>query len=427
MDDGLAATMRLADQTKQLKSAIDGFGSSLLSGLLNGEKGFAALEGAAKQFISTLAGDTLKRVQNGGSLFGNQQLGSAAGGVAMLSAGAAGYQSGSPLAGALGGAMAGAAFGPYGMAAGAVIGGVAGIFGASAKKNQQAAADRAAAAQRAGQYNMTAQLAGIDTGTREGALTAFDIQAANARLQEAAQKYPQMAALEAQLAAQRLAIQKQFNDQMIAESKKILDYLEGLKTGPNSILNPQDQLAAAQSNFNAQLAKAQGGDFAAIQGITQVAQTLLDQAQKFFASGAGYADVYNQVTGSLQGVAGRAAQGLAGGGFVGNGIYGVDSVRARYAGGGDIMLAGGEFVSRAGSVNASTMPTLDHINRTGSLPVNDNAAHFENLTRVVAQGANATIAALTSGLAALDARLKRLDDTAREGAAQQRKQKRDAA
>jgi hypothetical protein len=133
------------------------------------------------------------------------------------------------------------------------------------------------------------------------------------------------------------------------------------------------------------------------------------------------------VTGSLQGVAGRAAQGLAGGGFVGNGIYGVDSVRARYAGGGDIMLAGGEFVSRAGSVNASTMPTLDHINRTGSLPVNDNAAHFENLTRVVAQGANATIAALTSGLAALDARLKRLDDTAREGAAQQRKQKRDAA
>ena len=62
------------------------------------------------------------------------------------------------------------------------------------------------------------------------------------------------------------------------------------------------------------------------------------------------------------------------GGMVGNGIYDVDSVRARYAGGGDILLAGGEHVTRAGSVNSRTAPTLDYINRTGAVPGNDNSA-----------------------------------------------------
>ena len=56
------------------------------------------------------------------------------------------------------------------------------------------------------------------------------------------------------------------------------------------------------------------------------------------------------------------------GGMVGNGLYGVDSVRARYAGGGDIMLAGGEAVTRAAAVTPKTWPTLDWINRTGTLP-----------------------------------------------------------
>lgn len=63
----------------------------------------------------------------------------------------------------------------------------------------------------------------------------------------------------------------------------------------------------------------------------------------------------------------------ASGGVVGNGIYNRDSVRARYAGGGDIMLAGGEHVTRATSNNRETFGTLDYINRNGHLPGNDNS------------------------------------------------------
>jgi tape measure domain-containing protein len=63
----------------------------------------------------------------------------------------------------------------------------------------------------------------------------------------------------------------------------------------------------------------------------------------------------------------------ANGGMVGNGLYNVDSVVAKYAGGGDILLAGGEHVTRAPSVNAATMPILDHINATGRPPNNDNS------------------------------------------------------
>ena len=87
-------------------------------------------------------------------------------------------------------------------------------------------------------------------------------------------------------------------------AKKITDYLQGLKTGASSILSPQAQLASAQSNFNAQLSLAQGGDRDALSGITEVAQTLLDQAKSFYASSAGYTDIYAQVTAALQGLSG---------------------------------------------------------------------------------------------------------------------------
>ncbi len=66
----------------------------------------------------------------------------------------------------------------------------------------------------------------------------------------------------------------------------------------------------------------------------------------------------------LGGVVGRYQTG----GLVGNGLYDVDSVRARYAGGAEILLAGNEFVTRAPSVNANTRPMLDFINVHGALP-----------------------------------------------------------
>ena len=56
--------------------------------------------------------------------------------------------------------------------------------------------------------------------------------------------------------------------------------------------------------------------------------------------------------------------------MIGNGSWNVDSVRARYACGGDIMLAGGEFVNRAPSVTPQTLPTLQYINQTARAPSN---------------------------------------------------------
>lgn len=146
MNDGIAANMRLADSLKTLKAAEDQFGQSLLSNLLNGQKGFEALANASKQYIATLSSATLKRVQDGGSFFGPQTIQGNPSGAALtgVAAGVAGYQSGSPLAGALGGAMAGAMFGPAGMAAGALIGGISGLLG-----EQKQEKDRIAAAQKA--------------------------------------------------------------------------------------------------------------------------------------------------------------------------------------------------------------------------------------------------------------------------------------
>ena len=109
----------------------------------------------------------------------------------------------------------------------------------------------------------------------------------------------------------------------------------------------------------------------------------------------------------------------ADGGIVGNGIYDRDSVLARYAGGGNIALAGGEFVTRATSVNNRTSPTLDYINRTGSLPGNDNSAMMAELRalrnevaalraerkegdKVVAAGAQHVASAVESGTRATE-------------------------
>ncbi|WP_445488586.1 hypothetical protein [Rhodopseudomonas sp. RCAM05734] len=239
--------------------------------------------------------------------------------------------------------------------------------------------------------------------------------------------------------------------------KSLNDYLNGLKVGANSTLSPQGQLAAAQSAFSAQFALAQAGNADALGTITQYASTLLDQAKSFYASSAGYSNIYDQVTNALKtlpaslgatdssdkivaainttattsdalqaqqnalaaqqatylqtqvsllgainsladrfvnainGLGGITAgignthtqqfgdmigqlvtiartsgsgssgsiwswlgfqnggviPGYADGGVVGNGTFGIDSVRARYAGGGDIMLAGGEYVMPA--------------------------------------------------------------------------------
>jgi hypothetical protein len=112
------------------------------------------------------------------------------------------------------------------------------------------------------------------------------------------------------------------------------------------------------------------------------------------------------------GIVGRFAPG----GLVGNGLYNIDSVRARYATGGDIMLAGGEFVTRATSVNSATLAALQHINSTGRLPSNDNSALNTKalvgaFTQAISAGAMAQIGVLKDQMSGLRQDVRALNDT----------------
>jgi len=88
--------------------------------------------------------------------------------------------------------------------------------------------------------------------------------------------------------------------------KTIRDYLDSLQLGSNSILSPQDQLAAAQSQFSAQLGLAQGGDATALGSITKSADALLNQARSFYGSSEGYAGIYQAVSSALAALIGAS-------------------------------------------------------------------------------------------------------------------------
>lgn len=132
-----AGEIRLNNQLREGKQIATDFGTALLSGLMRGEGVMKSLTGAATSLITQLASKNLQSFLNGGSLFGNQSLGSAQGALGMASAGLAGYQSGNALTGALGGAMAGATFGPMGAVAGGILGLVGGIFGANEQSKKK--------------------------------------------------------------------------------------------------------------------------------------------------------------------------------------------------------------------------------------------------------------------------------------------------
>jgi hypothetical protein len=213
------------------------------------------------------------------------------------------------------------------------------------------------------------------------------------------------------------------NDNFAALTKTINDYLDSLQLGSNSILSPQDQLNAAQSQFNAQLSLAQKGNTDALGSITQYASTLLDQAKSYYASSEGYTDIYSAVTDALKALTtiptpglamGGIVHGYANGGMIGNGTFGVDSVIARYAGGGSIALAGGEYVMPAAQTQAH-LPMLEAMRRGGSSNDNGNfAALGQQFTQAIAAACSADINAMNAQTDALRAELRGLR-TAIEG------------
>lgn len=223
-------------------------------------------------------------------------------------------------------------------------------------------------------------------------------------------------------------------DRINDAASNILGFLRERLAGAGSTLSPTDRLSAAQQLFDQQLGLAQGGDVAAQAGIGGFAGDLLDAARDVFASSPAFQEIFGRVTSALldlsavsdlddpalaelrnaiTSVLGQSVPGFANGGMVGNGMWNVDSVRAAYADGGSVMLAGGEFVTRAPSVNPATYATLDHINRTGRAPGNDNdngnRRNFADLMRVMQSGTNASVLELRQGFGDIVDRLERVE------------------
>lgn len=168
----------------------------------------------------------------------------------------------------------------------------------------------------------------------------------------------------------------------IAALQSSIDKLDGLG-GSSEEFDPSKHWSKSVKDFYGQLQayKKETGSSVAPAEIASVWSA-------FASAGSGkeydmLARAYTEILKSLMPKSGLQFGGIVGayadGGIVGNGIYDRDSVLARYAGGGNIALAGGEFVTRATSVNNRTSPTLDYINRTGSLPGNDNSALIAEL------------------------------------------------
>ncbi|MBF0888062.1 phage tail length tape measure family protein [Gluconobacter cadivus] len=157
------------------------------------------------------------------------------------------------------------------------------------------------------------------TGDDEGAaLTNFDVSADQQRQQladnwknflgdaYASQKeyISQSADLEKTLAAERLKIQQQYNDQALQSAESVMSSLEtygaGLATSDASPLSAADQYKVANDNFTTDLTAAQGGSFTALQAMQGDMQTLLAQSKTYNGSGTAYAQDYARVMQALQ-------------------------------------------------------------------------------------------------------------------------------
>jgi hypothetical protein len=407
-----AAAIRLNNVMKDIgdtvRDAAKGFTSDLLSGLKQGKSLMDSLGNAASNLSTKLMNSAVDDLFSGN----------------FVSAGVKGI--------------------------GAII---SGIFGGNSEKKkaeeearrkaaEEAERKRQAAEDRKANFLLQSQLTQIDTNTVAGQIAAFDLQANKARADEMKAGGEAILELEKLLAAQREDIVKKANTAVL---KQYNDFLSSIKTGNLSTLSPEDQLKFAQQQFNSSVAGAQGGDEDAIARVTRDAQTLLEIAKSFYASSTGYASIYDTVTAAVQGLANSSQytaaadtniisqvpistsvgagiksasvvsnvadqmqmQGYASGGFVMNGIRGIDSVIAR--------LAGGEHVTKTSSVNSATRASLEYINRTGKNPGNDR-----EVVRVLAQGFNGLSTSLGDKLEALTDRVKRVEDATRLGYNQRR-------
>lgn len=91
-------------------------------------------------------------------------------------------------------------------------------------------------------------------------------------------------------------------------------WLDGQLLGDLSTLTPEQQLAEAQRQFEATLARAQSGDVDALQSITGQADALLRMGRDYYASSEQYTAIEQMVRGGMQGLVNAGPTGAATGG-----------------------------------------------------------------------------------------------------------------
>jgi hypothetical protein len=191
------------------------------------------------------------------------------------------------------------------------------------------------------------------------------------------------------------AFTQDMTDYFTGTAKTINDYLNGLKIGSLSTLSPEQQLAAARSQFQSQLGLAQGGDRDALGSITQTADALLNVAKSFFASSAGYAQIYDLVNSSLS------------------------QLSAGLGGGATALTAGPVSFGALATIPSAPVSFAAPSSASGS--ANDNRANFAELASVNASGFNAVVSKVADLIEKVDEASAMIADVLRTEASRPRR------
>lgn len=166
-----------------------------------------------------------------------------------------------------------------------------------------------------------AQVTGNPGDSLNAQLAEFDAQAAGEQLQldeslvntygtsyrYTAAYAQQMTQLDQTTAEQRLAIQVEFNNQLLQTANGAISglksYTLGLQFGSQSPLTPQAQYTLASQQYQTDLAGAQAGNFQDIQDLQQYAQNFLSTSQAVNGSGTAYVADYENVLNGLSSIA----------------------------------------------------------------------------------------------------------------------------
>jgi hypothetical protein len=142
-----------------------------------------------------------------------------------------------------------------------------------------------------------------DTSTVAGQLAAYDRQAAEERADSIKTYGRVFVQLEQAQAAERAKIIKDAvqteTDYYKGLQNTIDQFVQSTQFGSLSPLSPAEQFLAARNQYQQQLSLALQGDRTAQGGITQIAQTLLEQARNYLGPSTSYGDLVSKVTSEL--------------------------------------------------------------------------------------------------------------------------------